>query len=152
MEHNLDLPSWHGEPQDDMTALQMVNGCLAAIERAIGRTQPDTSVAVKAVSTASEQPRKLLTGWLDIAAALDMKYADCDKIKSLNKRFEGPIGNSGKGTSPMVYRDVLIQWWNRLAIQEEELANQRGRVPGSPRKPNTPTARAARRPRKSTAK
>ena len=54
-----------------------------------------------------------------------MKYADCDKIKSLNERFKGPIVNKGPGTSPMVYRDALIQWWNRLAIQQEELANQR---------------------------
>jgi hypothetical protein len=69
--------------------------------------------------------RKLLTGWHEIAAALDMKHNDREKIKSLNNRCEGPIKNQGKGTQPMVYSDELLKWWNRMAVQEKELSNRR---------------------------
>jgi hypothetical protein len=75
--------------------------------------------------TAAATPRKLLTGWREIAAALDMKHSDRDKIKSLNARCGGPIKNRGSGTPPMVYRDELIEWWNRLAVQAEENENRR---------------------------
>ncbi len=73
----------------------------------------------------NEQPRKLLTGWHEITAALDMTYGDRDKIKDANKLFEGPIRNSGPGTNPMVYLDGLITWWNRLDLKQQELANRR---------------------------
>lgn len=69
-------------------------------------------------------PRTLLTGWHDITDALDMKYDDRTNIKSLNRRFDGPITNKGKGTRPMVYKDVLFQWWDELATKYEELATK----------------------------
>jgi hypothetical protein len=53
-----------------------------------------------------------------------MKYGDRANIKSLNKRFDGPITNKGKGTKPMVYRDELFQWWDGLATKQQELTNQ----------------------------
>jgi hypothetical protein len=71
------------------------------------------------------RPRKLLTGWHEITKELEMKYAERKKIKSLNDRLEGPIANKGPGTPPMVYREKLLEWWNKLAIQQQEIANQR---------------------------
>jgi hypothetical protein len=71
-----------------------------------------------------QKPRTLLSGWHEIAKALEMRYADRKDISSLNKRFNGPINNQGAGTKPMVYKDVLIEWWNKLAIRAEELTNQ----------------------------
>jgi hypothetical protein len=89
-------------------------------------TDPATPTA--GLPPVSEQPRKLLTGWREIAAALDMKYAESDKIKSANERFKGPVVNSGKGTSPMVYRDDLytdlpqstIDKWYRHEQKQED--------------------------------
>jgi hypothetical protein len=67
----------------------------------------------------------MLRGWHAITNALDMPYKQRDGIKSLNTRFSGPIINHGAGSSPMVYRDVLLDWWNRLAMQQQELTNRR---------------------------
>jgi hypothetical protein len=39
--HKLDVPSWQGEPQTDVTALQMLDDYLAACDRAIGHA-PNT--------------------------------------------------------------------------------------------------------------
>jgi hypothetical protein len=71
------------------------------------------------------EPRKLLIGWHAITAAVEMKYSQREDVKSLNKRFNGPIRHQGQGTSPMVCRDDLLEWWNKLAIQQQDLANQR---------------------------
>lgn len=73
----------------------------------------------------NKQPRKPLTDWHAITAALEMKYGDREKIKDLNKAYDGPIRNSGRGTSPIVYLDDLIEWWNHLDVKAQELANQR---------------------------
>jgi hypothetical protein len=74
-------------------------------------------------STVLAKPRKLLDGWRDITAALEMKYSDRDKIKGLNDRCKGPIKASGKGTKPLVYADELIDWWNQMANKQQELVN-----------------------------
>jgi hypothetical protein len=71
------------------------------------------------------RPRRLLTGWHEITAALEMNHTDREKIKSLNDRFNGPIKNQGRGTQPMVDRVELIEWWNKLAIQAQEQTNRR---------------------------
>lgn len=71
------------------------------------------------------QPRKLLKGWHAITAALGMKYGDRNDIRRMNKGFSGPIKNSGSGTKPMVCQDELLAWWDILATQQQELANQR---------------------------
>ena len=70
------------------------------------------------------KPKKLLTGWREITEALGKKNDNRDKVKSLNDRFGGPISSTGRGTKPMVYRDVLIDFWNNLAVKQQELANQ----------------------------
>jgi hypothetical protein len=75
--------------------------------------------------TRPDEPKKLLTGWRDITTALSMPYPRRADIKSLNDRYDGPITNKGTGTRPMVYLDDLLDWWNKLAIKEQELANQR---------------------------
>jgi hypothetical protein len=79
----------------------------------------------KTEAKSDSQPKQLLTGWHAIAAALKLRYNQRKDIKSLNERFEGPIRHRGAGTRPMVYLDDLLDWWNHLAIQEQELANQR---------------------------
>lgn len=71
------------------------------------------------------EPKKLLEGWHAIAAAVGMLHKRRRDIKSLNDRYEGPIKNKGAGTRPMVYHADLIEWWNRLASKQQELANQR---------------------------
>ena len=68
--------------------------------------------------------QKLLTGWHEITSALDMKYQDRGKIKSLNQRFNGPIKNRGQGTQPIVESSRLLEWWNKLAVEQQELANR----------------------------
>ena len=76
-------------------------------------------------SQESTEPKKLLTGWHKISKALNMPYDQRNGIKSLNKRFDGPITNRGPGTHPMVYEEELREWWDKLAAQEQELANKR---------------------------
>jgi hypothetical protein len=73
----------------------------------------------------SGTPKRLLKGWHEISSAIGMKYTQRDDVKSLNTRFQGPIRNSGPGTQPMVYENDLIDWWNKLALQQQELKNQR---------------------------
>jgi hypothetical protein len=99
------------------------------------RRLPPQGDLPQAVAAASEQgsppkvthesPRKMLMGWKEIAAALNMKYSQRKDIKALNQRFGGPIRNHGRGTKPMVYLDGLVEWWNGLAIQQQDQANQR---------------------------
>lgn len=72
-----------------------------------------------------DTPKTLLNGWHDITAALDMKYSQRSEIKRLNERFSGPIHSSGAGTKPIVYRENLFAWWNKLAVEQQELANRR---------------------------
>ena len=69
-------------------------------------------------------PKDWLTGWHAITSALKMKYADREKVKSLNTRFSGPITNKGPGTQPIVDRAKLIDWWDKLDQQQQELSNQ----------------------------
>lgn len=99
------------------------NGQPPSVER-VGDAAASQSAA-KAQIDADMKPRKLLSGWRAITDALDMKYVERKKVKSANERFQGPITNKGSGTAPMVYRDVLIDWWNKLAIQADESANRR---------------------------
>jgi hypothetical protein len=54
-----------------------------------------------------------------------MKYAQRNEIKGLNEKFNGPIRNTGRGTSPMVYLDDLREWWDSLVIQAQEMKNRR---------------------------
>jgi hypothetical protein len=72
-----------------------------------------------------EQPRTVLTSWHDITNVVGMKYSDRRALKSLNQRFGGPIVNSGPGTRPMVYREDLLDWWDTLAVKQQDLMNQR---------------------------
>jgi hypothetical protein len=80
---------------------------------------------VESATTAAKSPKKLLAGWHQITSALDMRYNQRHDIKSLNQRFKGPIVSQGAGTKPMVHLDTLLDWWNKLAIQEQEVANRR---------------------------
>ncbi len=73
---------------------------------------------------AAKIARQLLTGWREIAEALEMRYGDRQKIKSLNDRFQGPIRCRGKGTQPIVYKDDLLDWWNKMALEHQELVNR----------------------------
>jgi hypothetical protein len=72
-----------------------------------------------------QTPAKVLSGWDEIAKALERPHRDRDKIKSLNARFQGPIRSSGRGTQPIVDGDLLLAWWNRLTVIQQELANRR---------------------------
>jgi hypothetical protein len=47
------------------------------------------------------------------------------KIKRLNEKFDGPIPPVPKGSQPRVRKDAFIEWWNRLAILQQEQAHRR---------------------------
>jgi hypothetical protein len=71
------------------------------------------------------RPPVILTGWQEIAQALDMNTKDGrDKLKSLNKRFDGPVKVEGQGCGPVVCRDDLIRRFDQLAASFHEQANQ----------------------------
>jgi hypothetical protein len=89
-----------------------------------GEQPPERDESID-ISIPSQSPRKLLKGWHEITEALEMRYNQRADIKSLNERYQGPIRNRGKGTKPMVYKEDLIDWWNKLAIMEQEFANRR---------------------------
>jgi hypothetical protein len=111
-------PDWWAK-LSEADRIEWLEAALAA------KSNSDTEAKKSTPTDGERQPRKLLTGWHEITAELDMKYSDQDKIKSLNKRFEGPIKNNGKGTKPLVYSDELLAWWDTLAAKQQELANQR---------------------------
>jgi hypothetical protein len=87
-------------------------------------TPPSAESTLIPTSDIRPKPREMLVGWHSITVALDMTHSDRNSIKRLNESFEGPIKNHGRGTKPMVFRDDLIQWWNALALRQQELANQ----------------------------
>lgn len=70
-------------------------------------------------------PHKLLTSWREITDALDLQHNEQGKVKRLNERYAGPIPKPVHDGQPIVDRDELINWWNGLAVQQQELANQR---------------------------
>src|SRR6266478_2850785 len=71
------------------------------------------------------KPRKLLKGWHKITDALNMRHAEREDIKRLNASYDGPIKSHGRGKTPMVYHEDLIEWWNTLATKQQDIANQR---------------------------
>jgi hypothetical protein len=99
---------------------------LNQIRKRAGReTTPASRPVAQDDAKKVQQPKRLLTGWHDICAAVEMQYNQHNEIKSLNKRFGGPIKTTGAGTKPMVYHEDLLDWYNRLAIEAEERANRR---------------------------
>lgn len=94
-------------------------------EEAAEQPEGKNTLIAPTAAEAPGVPIKWLFGWLEIVTALEMKYADREKIKTLNDRFEGPIVNHGSGTQPMVSHDRLMTWWNGLATKQQDLANQR---------------------------
>ena len=56
---------------------------------------------------------------------LKLKREEQVKLKSLNERYNGPIPKPTKGKQPIVRKDLLLEWWNRLAVMEQELASRR---------------------------
>ena len=49
---------------------------------------------------------------------------DRDKVSRLSKSYDGPIRFPGQGKQPCVDKAKLIEWWNRLEIQLQDLVNQ----------------------------
>lgn len=92
-------------------------------ERQESQPATPTPAAAPPADAAVEAPRCLLKGWHEITHALDMKHADSERVRCVNDQHGGPIINSGPGSSPMVYRDTLVQWWNRFLDQAQQRAN-----------------------------
>jgi hypothetical protein len=131
-----DCWSWQGKSGEPLAAPEVVtilecaaNNLMATVaptaRRPPASPRPADGSEPEAKSEDEPNPKKLLVGWHEIAAALDMNHGRHKDIKSLNDRCEGPIVNKGPGTKPMVYQDDLIEWWNSLAVLQQELANQR---------------------------
>jgi hypothetical protein len=104
-----------------------MEGVLARLPAAINRVEMQEQAGMGERKTGARgiSPRKLLTGWHAITKALEIPYSQRKDVKSLNQRLQGPIENAGRGTQPMVYRDDLVEWWNKLDILQQERANQR---------------------------
>lgn len=73
-----------------------------------------------------QQPKTILSSWREITTALGLPHeVGMGKVKSLNERLNGPIPKARKGSQPVVERGALIDSWNKLAVMQQELANQR---------------------------
>lgn len=70
------------------------------------------------------QPAKLLASWREITDALGLKHNEQDKVKSLNKRYNGPIPKPRRGGQPIVEHSKLLEWWNKLAVIQQEMENR----------------------------
>lgn len=81
-------------------------------------------VAPAGVPKEESGPKKMLTTWREITEALGENHTQRGKIKRLNESLNGPIPKVAQGSQPRVEKEKLIDWWNRLAIQQMELANQ----------------------------
>jgi hypothetical protein len=118
--------TWNIRPDQPVTlTLMNTQGWEAdmMILRALAERAPTACTQLPRATTTP--PKTLLTGWRDITATLSRKYSQRNEIKSLNKRYGGPIKSRGSGTRPMVYREDLFEWWDKLAVEEQELANRR---------------------------
>jgi hypothetical protein len=71
-------------------------------------------------------PKQWLMSWHEIVLAIGEKHSTefQRKVARLNKDLSGPIRTAKAGGQPMVERPLLIDWWNRLADIQQELANQ----------------------------
>jgi hypothetical protein len=79
-----------------------------------------SSVAPAALTTPDPPvlpvPVQYLTSWREILVALGMKdnKEDQEKVKKLNKTYNGPIATPKQGAQPKVDKAKLIKWWNGL--------------------------------------
>lgn len=87
-------------------------------ERLQGGCGPDTAIGT---------PKKFLRGWAEILVAVGEKNNDETRrmVKRLNELREGPISKPGRGSRPIVEQSKLLQWWNRLDLEQQDAANQR---------------------------
>ena len=72
-------------------------------------------------------PKEYLTNWREILITLGHKSndEDRDKVRSLNKQYNGPIVIPGRGSQPRVEKTTLLKWWNDLEIMFQDQANQK---------------------------
>jgi hypothetical protein len=66
---------------------------------------------VNAAIPGSTIKRKLLRGWKDICAAVEMDHTQSQTLKRLNAEAVGPIKSRGPGKLPEVWEDELRSWW-----------------------------------------
>jgi hypothetical protein len=80
--HKLDVPSWQGEPQTDVAALQMLDNYLAACDYAIGHAPPNTK------TRRSGAPKKYPRA-MEMALALlaERKYKDMTIYRKCREAF-----------------------------------------------------------------
>lgn len=90
-----------------------------------GKEMPSAPAAREENAPPNQKPKKLLHGWHAITSALALRYAQREDVKRLNTACQGPITSQGQGTKPKVYEEDLVSWWNKLALRQQDLANQR---------------------------
>src|SRR5262249_54580645 len=79
-------------------------------------------------ASAATKPAPLLRGWAEILEALGRKNNKSTRrsVKRLNESYGGPIKCAGQGTRPLVNKNELLPWWNRLdQLHEEQQQEQK---------------------------
>jgi hypothetical protein len=69
-----------------------------------------------------------LNTWLDILKTLDLgprNNADKAFVLRMNEQRDGPIQIGGRGERPMVDKAKLIEWWDKLDLQQADLEQRR---------------------------
>jgi hypothetical protein len=112
--------------QDAIGALdQLVRWCVSN-ERA---RATDTRSADDMAVAEADTPRRLLSGWGAIREALGLPKDHQNNLRNLNKRLNGPIRTGSRGKQAIAHHDELIDWWNKLAILQQDQENrQAGRI------------------------
>jgi hypothetical protein len=108
--------------RDSVAALDLILAMLAGThEQAHGASDKPLNVA----AGGSVEPAVYLQSWAEIAVTAGMSPNEYLKIKRLNEKFDGPIPPVPKGSQPRVRKDAFIEWWNGLAILQQEQAHRR---------------------------
>ncbi len=90
---------------------------------AAGTTESPTPVAVGTLTLdarnddkAQLTPKVYLSGWPAMLGAVGLKNNKSDKntLLSFNRRFDGPIPKVGRGKTPRVEKNKLLDWWSEL--------------------------------------
>ncbi|MCC7424472.1 MAG: hypothetical protein IT428_29750 [Planctomycetaceae bacterium] len=82
-----------------------------------------SSTAEDSTQPSVADPKTYHRSWRAILHRLEMKYDETGRrqVADLNRRFDGPITNLGKGSQPVVEDSRLIEWWNGLELRFQEL-------------------------------
>ena len=116
----LDLAHKGTDPAGNVADL--VTGVFAAG----GSTGPITTVFPSAAGQATT-PKTSLSGWAEIVVAVGKRNnrRSRQQIKSLHDRHKSPIVFGKQGQQPLVFKEELLEWFDKMHRRTEELDNSR---------------------------